>query len=140
MSTPPLLRNVVQTSEGLMRSIVEWHESNGGHDNNGLLPHALRAYREMCELCLKLGASASDLVTIACDEVADETRKGVYGKARPAEIGEEIADVRLLLDIVSHYGDIDQEGERRAKHLINVEQRKWQADADGVLWRPKNPA
>jgi dCMP deaminase len=116
---------------------VQWHREQGGHDGR-LAGHALRLLHEAVELCVAAGAQRHEIE----HAVVKETIKAEFRKDFRVDVGpgvsEEIADVQLLLNVFSHYAQVtDVRPLLDRKMKINHE-RKWEVDADGVLWRPKN--
>lgn len=109
--------------------VAEWHKQNGGHANNGLAGHAIRAMHEMVELCIACGANGEMII----DAVRQELRRDHHN----SDVREELADVSLCLDIIDVYSSPMRElyWDRQAKMEIN-DHRKFEADENGVLWRP----
>lgn len=144
--------------------VVRWHQLNGGH-GAGLAGHALRALREMVELCFASGgnyysmkealdAEAKKVIERTlkqepirlnpgkCDLhdylLADESCTCVYdttAACSSAEIAEEWADIAILLQVFARYANVDQHKAIRDKVDI-LWARQWRADMNGVLWQP----
>ena len=113
---------------------MEWHQRHGGFldpENPG--PHGLRMLREVIELLLELGCTKDQIVGAMCAELRRHQEHP--GNLYKAAIGEEMADVGLLYDVIAGYLGIDTEAEK-TKKLEILEQRDWAFDDDGVLWRP----
>lgn len=115
--------------------IMNWHQSQGGSGKR-LAGHALRMLREMVELCVASGASEAEIkmaVRRECDKASDREE---FGKA-PMGFIEEFVDVGLLSVVYRNYfiprGSLENEMRRK---LDVCRARSWEADADGVLWRP----
>lgn len=117
--------------------VLRWHLTNGGA---GTRPagHALRMLRECVELCVASGASEAEIkmaVRRECDKSRD---RGEFGK----DLGlfgrvEEFADVQILGIVYQQYFIPSELAARELWRKLEVcRMREWEADADGVLWRP----
>lgn len=116
--------------------VVRWHVANGG--NNGRLAgHALRLLNEAVELCVTAGASADEIGSRVSAEIAKAASRGEFEKEVTFDgVRAELVDVQFLSDVIAyHTGSLNIETERRTKLEI-LNERKWEADRDGVLWRP----
>lgn len=116
--------------------VVKWHLGNGGH-NGRLAGHALRLLNEAVELCVTAGASADEIGYRVAGEIAKAAARGEFDKPVTFEgVRKELVDVQFLGDVIAaHTGGTDLEAERTEKLSI-LHKRAWEADADGVLWRP----
>lgn len=120
----------------LQAVVMRWHVDNGGHHVSGPAPHALRALRECVELCFACGATATEVATAVTAEVkkADE-RSPFVRTADWSECSEEFADTMMLLMVLDGYFGYTPENRIIDKFSVNAK-RAWEADAQGVLWRP----
>jgi len=119
----------------IQRLVMEWHQRHGGHAGRPAA-HALRILREVTELCVASGATQHEIITNLFAEIDKAKDRGEFrANPTPANMAEEVADVHILLTVYAHYGKIDEVG-ALAKKFRTVEQRQWEADQDGVLWRP----
>ena len=115
--------------------IRDWHVSNGGHFA-GPRGHALRLLCEVVELCIASGATPLNIMDAIRSEMAKATDKQEWDpEYDAAAVSEEWADCAILLEVFRSYAGIGADAAVRDKHRVLVE-RKWVADADGVLWRP----
>jgi hypothetical protein len=116
--------------------VIEWHLKNGGH-NGRLAGHALRLLHEAVELCVNAGASEEEIHRrVAMEADKARSRSEFSETVEFAKVRDELADISFLVDVVAHHtGSTNIEAERMAKLNI-LHQRAWEADADGVLWRP----
>lgn len=116
--------------------VIAWHEKNGGR-NGRLAGHALRLLHETIELCIACGAGLDEINERVNYEIAKAIKKKDFDS--PVTIDnarEEMADVSFLLDVLAHRtGNADLTGVRETK-LAVLDGREWEADNDGVLWRP----
>lgn len=119
------------------QEVQEWHRSQGGFGGDPA-GHALRMLREMVELCVASGASEAAIkmsVRRECDKARD---RGEFNKQFGLlERVEEFCDVKLLGIIYDNYFNppdmVDVEIRRK---FATCKARSWEADAEGVLWRP----
>lgn len=117
--------------------IMDWHRSRGGSGTRAA-GHALRILREVVELCVASGATEGEIkmaVRRECDKATDRrefNRIPTYQNAL-----EEFVDVKILMIVYRNYfiphGSLENEMRRK---LDVCNGREWQADSDGVLWRP----
>lgn len=115
---------------------LDWHHRKGGFlllETPG--PHALRMLRELVELALAMGAYKHEIVKSVYDELARQPEVKTPYWPNFNEIGEEMADVGMLYDVIAGYLDIDTDAEKDKKLMV-LDQRNWVADRYGVLWRP----
>jgi hypothetical protein len=125
-----------QPQEGTRERVVRWHERNGGH-NGRLAGHALRMLHEVIEVCVSAGSDRAEIEGRVASELDKAERKGEFtAEVTLQAVREELADVGFLVDVLAHHtGNVDLEVERLAKLEI-LDRREWEADTDGVLWRP----
>ena len=116
-----------------MVNIIKWHKDQGGHGGR-LSGHALRLLRETVELCIASGATYKEINEATYAECIKATNRHEWG-GNPDDLPQEFADVSILQEVFAHYAGIDVERAREDKFKIILD-RKWSADADGVLWRP----
>lgn len=125
-----------QVPEGWQYRVVKWHLDNGG-SNKRLAGHALRLLHETIELCVAAGASENELRQRVDMEINKEKERGEF--TLPVEfekVREEMADVAILHTILAHHtGSMDISGDCSSKIDVLLT-RAWEADEDGVLWRP----
>jgi len=115
--------------------ILDWHQRNGGHAGRPA-GHALRILREVVELCVASGATQQEISHHVFAEVDKAAQRGEFRRgATQVNMAEEVADTNILLTVFNHHNKIDEVG-TIAKKLETLEQRQWEADQDGVLWRP----
>lgn len=133
-ATPSLYQIIEWMDARESGDAVRWHEENDAFcANDNLAPHALRALREMIELCFASKASSSAISDAFQAEFQKEAHRP--SDRTPAAVREEWADVAILLEVFRNYANIDQHAVMRTK-LDILWQRQWKVDADGVLWRP----
>lgn len=122
--------------EGQTARVLKWHTDNGGH-NGRLAGHALRLLHEAVELCVAAGSDRTEIEFRVGCELDKAERKAEFSiPVTLAIIREELADVSFLVDVLAHRtGNVDLAAERQQK-LDVLDQRAWEADDDGVLWRP----
>ena len=113
--------------------IERWHRENGGKFTNPA-GHALRLLREVIELCVASGAAEEQIYQALIAECEKASSRGEFG-GDPDTIPEEWADCAILLEIYAKHAGINKKKVVRDK-LDVLWVRKWQADEDGVLWRP----
>lgn len=125
------IKNVTETE------IIGWHRSQGGNEARAA-GHALRILRECVELCIASGASEEEIkmaVRRECDKGVARSEFGIDHS--PTEMIEEYVDVWLLMLVYRGYfihpGDFVDASQAKMQILRS---RLWEADADGVLWRP----
>ena len=115
---------------------VDWHLGAGGK-NVRLAGHALRLLCEAVELCVAAGANPQEIEQRVHSEIAKALERGEFN--RPVNfdaVREKLVDVQILGDVLAHHtGDVDTEREKADKIAV-LHQREWEADRDGVLWRP----
>lgn len=117
--------------------IPRWHQEHGGNFNKPA-GHALRLLNEVVELCMASGASEFDIrhhVVTEIDRQKDKFDFKIEGN--PNSLPEEWADCQILLNIFAHYAHINKTTAVREKVDVLWE-RQWEADEDGVLWRPNS--
>lgn len=116
--------------------VVRWHTDNGGH-NGRIAGHALRLLNEAIELCVTAGADAGEIGERVAAELAKAAERGEFQEPVTFDgVRKELVDVQFLADVIAHHtGNVDTECERREK-LAVLHERAWEADEDGVLWRP----
>jgi hypothetical protein len=117
--------------------VMHWHRSSGGFGGKAS-GHALRMLRECVELCVASGATEGEIkmsVRRECDKANDRREFGKdHGLAGRVE---EFTDVRLLGIVYQHYFIPSNVAARELWRKLDVcRARVWQADDDGVLWRP----
>lgn len=117
--------------------ILEWHRVHGGAGKRAA-GHALRMLRECVELCVASGASEAEIkmaVRRECDKA--EERQEFTKIHTHNEIAEEFVDVKILSTVFRGYFIPTPTLEYWMRHKLDVcSTRTWEADADGVLWRP----
>jgi hypothetical protein len=121
------------TNTEIAGEVIRWHDANGGHFSRPA-GHAVRMLREMIELCVAIGATENEIRDAVDREIAKAEERGQWG-GNPAEVGDECADVAILLDVLTKRAAIDIVAVKQNK-LAVLWARQWEADADGVLWRP----
>jgi hypothetical protein len=116
--------------------IIEWHQSQGGA---GINPagHACRLLREVVELCVASGASTQQIQTAVEAEIMKAIMREELGKKNEDDMHEEFVDVYILMSVfqsyfLNWYKTIDWLDSK----IQACKARLWEADADGVLWRP----
>lgn len=116
--------------------IAQWHTEAGGY-NGRIAGHALRLLNEAIELCIVAGASAGEISSRVGAEIAKAANRGEFEQQVTFEaVRAELADVIITADVVAHYtGNVNMDIECTHKLEI-LKERKWEADSDGVLWRP----
>lgn len=117
--------------------IIKFHAKNGGFGGHPS-GHALRLLREVVELCVACGADRARIQKAILEELDKATMRGELGTYTEEGMAEEVADCEILLTVFKHYFFYDQEQEEVAimRKLGICKERKWEADLDGVLWRP----
>jgi nucleoside 2-deoxyribosyltransferase len=113
--------------------VMRWHIQNGGAFNRPA-GHALRLLREVIELCITSGASEEEIFNHSEAEIIKAYDRNEWG-GDPSQAPQEWADCQLLLDVYAGHAGIDKVSAKRDK-LDILHERAWEADADGVLWRP----
>lgn len=113
--------------------IVKWHQDNGGFSGD-LAGHACRLLRETVELCIAAGADVDRIIPAVESEIAKADKRGEFG-GNPDDLPQEFADISFLQDVFAHYAKINVPQARKDKFAILLD-REWEADKDGVLWRP----
>lgn len=117
--------------------VQQWHSANGGHDGRAA-GHALRMLRECVELCVASGATEGEIKLAVLRECQKAEDRKEFGK----DLGlvgrvEEFVDVQLLAIVYQGYFLPERLVGNELEHKFEVcRARHWQADADGVLWRP----
>lgn len=122
--------------------VIQWHVSQGGFPGKPRA-HALRALREMVELCVAAGAMRMEIFEAVMEEMMKAEKKGEFtGQVDIDKMLEEHADVRILLGVFKKYFFPQNFAEISMERKFEVcKGRLWQPDADGVLWRPgTNPS
>jgi len=121
--------------------IMDWHRSRGGSGTRAA-GHALRILRECVELCVASGASEAEIkmaVRRECDKAEERkefTKIPTYNGAL-----EEFVDVKLLMTVYRNYFISTGSLENMLRRKLDIcSGREWEADADGVLWRPGTKA
>ncbi len=115
--------------------IPRWHQENGGNFNTPG-SHAIRLLREVVELCMAAGAQEKDIILHTKLEAIRQKNKSDFNEnGNPDSLPDEWADCKILLDLFAHYSNIDRVNAVHTKVDI-LWNREWQADKDGVLWRP----
>jgi NTP pyrophosphatase (non-canonical NTP hydrolase) len=128
------------TFDQLATAIVAWHRNQGGNPGRPAA-HALRILREVVELCVAAGATPAEIMTTLSSELTKEVKENRrrLGEISRADLPYECADVQILLMVFAKYNGIDLKQMCQEKMEICFD-RKWQVDADGVLWRPGRQA
>ena len=115
--------------------IHEWHTANGGSFDRPA-GHALRILHEVVELCVASGARPLEVITAVQAEIGKATDKQEWDPHYSHRLAqEEWADCAILMECFRHHAGIDAQEVIRQKMVI-LTARKWERDADGVLWRP----
>lgn len=114
--------------------VARFHELNGGHFERPS-GHVLRMLRETIELCVAAGATQHEICSDVVNELDKAHRRKEFG-GNPSKVAEEWADVALLLEVFRRYAGIDGHEEMRKK-LDVCWKRRWMANKDGVLFRPR---
>ncbi len=117
--------------------IMEWHRLHGGAGKRAA-GHALRMLRECVELCVAAGARRDEIYGACYSEMVKATDRQEFTKIHTHnEISEEFVDVKILATIFRNYFIPTPTLEYWMRHKLDVcSGRAWEADADGVLWRP----
>lgn len=120
--------------------IILWHTENGGF-NARPAGHAVRMLREMVELCFAAGSTVPEVSQAVIAEIRKAREKGeVVGEANFERMDEEAADVAILFEVFKTYQGMDYRiHEAVEKKMAINEERLWEVDEDGVLWRPGRP-
>jgi nucleoside 2-deoxyribosyltransferase len=113
--------------------VARWHVESGASFERPA-GHAVRLLREVVELCVAAGASEEEIMNAAMAEVMKARSRGEFG-GNMHEVPEEWADCQILLKVFAKHFGIDEHYQVRAK-LDVLWRRAWEADKDGVLWRP----
>jgi nucleoside 2-deoxyribosyltransferase len=113
--------------------VMRWHRENGGQFKRPA-SHALRLLCEVIELCITSGAEAGEIYGNIDAEIAKANARGDWG-VNLQELPYEWADCQMLLDVFREHAGFDGKQAKREK-LDILYDREWEADADGVLWRP----
>jgi len=126
-----------QKSFFLFLDVVDWHLSSGGFckSENNLPGHAIRLLHEVVELCIACGASPSDMTDAVNKELDKAFAKNKFKNLD--SVGEECADCQILLYILANYANISLTDNTKRKLSI-LKGRRWEADENGVLWRPSD--
>lgn len=97
----------------------------------------LRAMEEMVELCVAGGASAGE-VSLTVSRALSECGLHIshYTKPKPEKVGEEIADVIIVLYGVASMRGIDLHAEIDKKMAVN-RNRVWKVRGDGTGYHVK---
>ncbi|KKL03739.1 hypothetical protein LCGC14_2623140, partial [marine sediment metagenome] len=123
----------------LATRVIAWHTDNGGFCStySDYQTHALRLLHEATGLCLACGATQEQIFEVGSDEINKHAERYASGEIVFEGIGEEIADVAILLEVLAYYTNnpIDLHVDTKLDVLHN---RLWTADAHGVLWRRKD--
>lgn len=100
--------------------------------------HALRILRECIELCIAAGASRNELEEAFLAEMWKADGRLEFSVPHSnADVLEEFVDVKMLMTIFKRYFIIPRDLEAEEWRKLEVcRKRQWEADADGVLWRP----
>lgn len=117
--------------------VVDWHLSQGGAGHRAA-GHALRIFRECFELCVASGSSRNELFEAFLAEMdkADKRQEFSLPHSTSAVL-EEFVDVKMLMTVFKRYFIIPRDLDSMEwQKLAICRQRQWEADADGVLWRP----
>lgn len=116
-----------------MVDIIKWHQEQGGCGFR-LAGHALRLLNETIELCVTAGATHFEILKVVNSECNKAIDRHEFG-GNISELPQEFADVSFLQEVFAYYAGINIEQAREDKFKILLD-RRWRADADGVLWRP----
>lgn len=117
--------------------IIDWHQSQGGAGHRAA-GHAMRILRECVELCVISGANRNELFAAFVAEIDKADRRQEFSIPHSMqEVLEEFVDVKILMTVFKRYFIIPRDLEQAEWNKLAVcRERKWEADADGVLWRP----
>jgi hypothetical protein len=117
--------------------IIEWHRVHGGAGKRAA-GHALRILRECVELCVAAGANEKEIAGAVLRELNKAQANEEFTKIHTHnEISEEFVDVKILATVFRYYFIPTPTLEYWMRHKLDVcNGRAWEADADGVLWRP----
>jgi hypothetical protein len=119
--------------------LMAWHKKQGGFGGRPA-GHALRALREMTEMCIAAGASREEIESATHAEIIKGELRGEFNlpdEDIPYKILEEFSDVIILMTIFQGYFLSTEAVEKGLETKFGIcKQRAWTADADGVLWRP----
>lgn len=116
--------------------IMSWHRKGGGSGirSSG---HAVRLLREVVELCIAAGATEQQIMTAVEQECDRASQRSEFGGKSETEMFEEFADVTILSTVFRNYFIPREAYENTlAVKMDVIWGRQWEADADGVLWRP----
>ena len=113
--------------------VARWHLDNGASFERPA-GHAVRMLREVIEFCVAAGATEEEIGAAVTLEIYKARSRGEFG-GNMLEVPEEWADVAILLKVFAAHFGIDPNYQMRAK-LDVLWRRAWEADKDGVLWRP----
>ena len=123
--------------------VVNWAKNNGAHCKNGSAGHALKLLEEVTELCIASGAAWGEIQRTVHKEVLKGVDRGKFNinpetrhAADREDMKEEVADVSVCLSLYTYFSDIEEDIEVSNKLPI-LEERKWTANEDGVLTRPR---
>ena len=121
----------------LFRDTVDWHTVSGGSCNSEehLSGHVLRLLHEVAELCISCGGTPSDMISAVSDELHKAFTKNEFKNLD--NIGEECADCQILFYTVANYANICLT-DNVSRKLSILKGRRWEADKNGVLWRPNS--
>lgn len=118
--------------------LMDWHRSQGGFAGNPA-GHALRMLRECVELCVASGATRQQIIG-ACDAeiIKAEVKEEFCQEPKLEAMTEELCDVVLLAIVFQGYFSPEMFDFEKAmnKKFRVCQERQWEADGCGVLWRP----
>lgn len=118
-----------------MIDIIKWHKDNGGFHGR-LAAHALRLLGEAIELCIVLGTTPDEIRKVGIREIDKAEDRNEFGTPKTkGQIAGEFADVSFLFTVLAHHAKVDIAKAEAIKYPILLH-REWEADIDGVLWRP----
>lgn len=116
------------------QDVIAWHQYNGGAFHRPA-SHGVRLLGEVLELCFALGASTEEVEAMVAAEVAKAIERKEPGQYNPTKVFDEVGDVGILFDLLTQYLKVNPDTAKEEKLEI-ISEREWEADIDGVLFRP----
>lgn len=119
------------------KQIRDWRARNVNPDIKSIRPasHALRFLREVVELCIVSGANATEISVAMEAEIQKAIRRNDFAHPYSNEaVKDEVADCVILLRVFCDVTAIDPDAVAQAK-IPTLNDRVWETDIDGVLWR-----
>jgi len=118
--------------------IFNWWSSEGGNFHScNFGEHSKRLLREVVELCMACGISVNAIKeTVQQEGIRHDREMNPKSSEALRKQRLELSDVYILLAIM-RVGLAHENGDILQKLKVNLG-REWEADEDGVLWRPKS--